>query len=84
MQAVATRVGNTVTLIGKFINSASVPSSTKFGSIAKICRPTSNITTTAYANGSTSVTFHVYKDGTFDYVSGATRNTLEFAITYTV
>jgi hypothetical protein len=84
MQAVATRVGNAVTLIGQFINSGSVPSSTKFGNIAKICRPTSNITTTAYANGSTSVTFHVYKDGTFDYVSGATRSTLEFAVTYTV
>ena len=84
MQAIATRVGNSVSLIGKFINSGNVPSSTKFGEIAKYCRPSTTVTSTAYADSYTNVTLHVYNDGTFDYVSSAVRNTLEFAVSYTV
>ena len=84
MLATAIRIDNSVTLAGKFINSGGIVSSTKFGNIPKLCRPTSNITRTAYADSASNITFHVYSDGTFDYVSGTTRSTLEFAINYTV
>ena len=84
MLATAIRIGNSVTLAGKFINSSGIASNTKFGNIPKLCRPTSNITRTAYADSTSNVTFHVYSDGAFDYVSGAVRSTLEFAISYKV
>ena len=86
MLATATRIGKKVTLRGVFFNTGNIGSSTKFGSIPVFCRPNSTISDRCYVgySGSSPVTFHVYSDGTMDYVSGATRSDFQFCVSYDV
>lgn len=86
MKAVAIRNGANIRIMGTFYNTASIGSGSKFGNIPSEFIPTTNKTGQAYVDisHSTAVTFHIYNDGTMDYVSGAIRAFLDFCIDYTI